>query len=136
MQTVCTSFKLELLNGVHNFTSDVFKIALYTSAATLDANTTQYTVTNESAGAGYSVGGKVLTTIAPTTASGTAYVSFDYVEWTGASFTAAQALIYNTSKSNKAVCVLDFGGTKTPSNNKFSISFPAANSTTAIIRIA
>lgn len=136
MQTVCTSFKLELLNGVHNFTSDVFKIALYTSAATLDADTTQYTVANESSGAGYSVGGLVLTTITPTSANGTAYVSFQDAEWNGASFTAAQALIYNSSKSNKAVCVLDFGGTKNPANNKFSISFPAANSTTAIIRIA
>ena len=138
-QAMCTSFKVELLTGTHNFTpstGDTFKIALYTSAATLDATTTAYTTTNEVTGTGYTAGGKTLTTVAPTTDGTSGIVDFNDVSWENATFTAAGALIYNSSKSNKAVAVISFGGDKTVSGGTFTITFPAAAAGTAIIEIA
>jgi len=140
-QTLCTSFKKELLEAVHNFTSHTFNIALYTSSATLGASTTAYSVgdvgqvTN---GNGYTTGGKALTVVGSSvsTSGTTAFVDFNNVSWTSASFTARGALIYNASVSNKAVAVLDFGGDKTVTNNTFEIQFPTADALSAIIRIA
>lgn len=139
-QTLTTSFKVELLQGVHNFgptSPNTFKIALYSSTASLGADTTVYSATDEVTGTGYTAGGNTLTiSTSPTSGGTTAYVSFDNAVWTGASFTAGGALIYNASQSNKAVAVLNFGSNKTPSNGTFTIYFPSALYTTAIIRIA
>ena len=138
-QAMPTSFKQEILVGTHNFTTstgDTFKIALYTSSATLGAGTTAYSATNEVSGTGYTAGGNTLTTVTPTTSGTTALVDFADTSWSNASFTARGALIYNSSKSNKAVAVLDFGGDKTVSAGTFTIQFPAADSSNAIIRIA
>ena len=138
-QAMCTSFKQEILVGTHNFTlttGDVFKIALYTSAATLSAATTAYSVTNEAAGTGYTAGGATLTNVTPTTSGTTAYVDFADVTWTTATITARGALIYNSSKSNKAVAVLDFGADKTSTAGDFTVQFPAFDATNAIVRIA
>lgn len=138
-QAMPTSFKQEILVGEHNFTTstgDTFKIALYTSSATLDASTTAYSATNEVSGTGYTAGGNTLTTVTPTTSGTTALVDFADTSWSNASFTARGALIYNSSKSNKAVAVLDFGGDKTVSAGTFTIQFPAADASNAIIRIA
>jgi hypothetical protein len=134
-QTTCTSFKVELLTGTHDFSSDTFKIALYTGAATLGADTTAYSVSNEVSASGYAAGGNTLTvSTAPTSSSTTAYVSFANTSWSSA-FTARGALIYNSSKSNKAVAVLDFGADKT-SSGTFTVTFPTADATSAIIRIS
>ena len=141
-QSMCTSFKVELLDGVHNFTpstGDTFKIALYTSSATLDATTTAYTTSNEvsSSGTGYTAGGNTLTvSVAPTSTGTTAFLSFANTTWSAASITARGALIYNSSKSNKAVAVLDFGSDKTSTSGDFTINFPTADASSAIIRIA
>jgi len=139
-QAMCTSFKVELLQGIHNFTAstgDVFKLALYTSTATLGASTTVYSATNEVANSGtYSAGGGTLTNITPTASSTTALTDFDDLSFTSATITARGALIYNTTDSNKAVCVLDFGGDKISTAGTFTIQFPAATSTDAIIRIS
>lgn len=138
-QAMPTSFKQEILVGTHNFTTstgDTFKIALYTSSATLGAGTTAYSATNEVSGTGYTAGGNTLTTVTPTTSGTTALVDFADTSWSNASFTARGALIYNSSKSNKAVAVLDFGGDKTVSAGTFTIQFPAADASNAIIRIA
>jgi len=140
-QSMCTSFKVQLLSGAQNFntgTTKTYKIALYTSAATLDASTNTYSgTTNEVAsGGGYTTGGKTLTiTQVPTSTGTTAFISFDNVTWTSATITARGALIYN-STDDTTVAVLDFGGDKTSSNGDFTINMPAANSTSAIIRIA
>lgn len=134
-QTTCTSFKVELLTGTHNFSSDTFKIALYTGAATLNADTTVYTTSNEVSATGYTAGGNTLTvSTTPTSSSTIAYVSFSNTSWSSA-LTARGALIYNSSKSNKAVAVLDFGADKT-STSTFTVTFPAANATSAIVRIS
>ena len=134
-QTTCTSFKVELLTGTHNFSSDTFKIALYTGSATLGADTTVYSSTNEVSASGYTAGGNTLTVSTTPTSSGTiAYVSFSNTSWSSA-LTARGALIYNSSKSNKAVAVLDFGADKT-STSTFTVTFPAANATSAIVRIS
>jgi len=134
-QTTCTSFKVELLTGTHNFNSDTFKIALYTGAATLNADTTVYTTSNEVSATGYTAGGNTLTvSTTPTSSSTIAYVSFSNTSWSSA-LTARGALIYNSSKSNKAVAVLDFGADKT-STGTFTVTFPAANATSAIVRIS
>jgi len=139
---VCTSFKQELLVGTHNFTAttgNTFKIALFTSSATLGASTTAFATTNEitnSSGTAYTSGGATLTNITPTTDSTTALCDFTDVSFTSASFTANGALIYNSSASNKAVVVIAFGGDKTVSSGTFTIQFPAANATDAIIRLA
>lgn len=140
-QTLTTSFKVELLQGVHNFgptSPNTFYIALYSSTASLGAATTIYTTGNEISGTGYTAGGIPLTiSTTPTSGNSTvAYVSFSPAVWTSAAFTAAGALIYNYSQSNKAVAVLNFGGNKTPTNGIFTVTFPLATSTSAIIRIA
>ena len=138
---VTNTFKTGLLDGTFNFntgTTQVFKIALYTNAATLDATTTSYTSTGESTGGNYSAGGQVLTisqtpTIGNQTGNATSYISFDNVSWTG-SITARGALIYKAG-DNGAVCVLDFGNDKT-STSTFTVQFPAVTNTSAIIRIS
>jgi hypothetical protein len=138
-QAMCTSFKVELMTATHNFTTstgDVFKIALYTSSATLDATTTAYTSTNEVSGTGYSAGGNTLTNVTPTSSGTTAFTDFADTTWSTATITARGALIYNSSKSNKAVCVLDFGSDKTSTAGNFTIVFPTADASNAIIRIA
>ncbi len=139
---ICTSFKQELLVGTHNFTAttgNTFKIALFTSSATLGAGTTAFATTNEitnSSGTAYTSGGATLTNITPTTDSTTAVCDFSDVSFTSASFTANGALIYNSSQSNKAVAVIAFGGDKTVSSGTFTIQFPTADATNAIIRLA
>ena len=144
-QAMCTSFKVELLNGIHAFgttvaragtTADTFYMALYTSSATLDATTTAYSATNETSGTGYSAGGQELTTVAPTSSGTTAYLDFDDETWTSASITARGALIYNNTQSNKAVAVLDFGADKTSTAGDFTVVFPTADASNAIVRIA
>ena len=144
-QTVCTSFKKELLEGVHNFTSHTFKIALYTSTANLDADTTAYTTSNEVSGSGgYSAGGATLaiSPFANTVSTGidddgvnVAYLTFSNVIWSADTFTARGALIYNSSQSNKAVMALDFGGDKVADNSSFQVTFPPSSATSALIRI-
>jgi hypothetical protein len=137
-QSLTTTFKYNLLRGLENFDTGsiyTYKIALYNATAPLDSSTTAYTTSNEITGTGYIAGGKVLT---PTglnfeVSNNTAYVSFLNVTWSPASFTAAGALIYN-SVTNASVCVLNFGGEKS-STSTFTIEFPAATSTTAVIRI-
>jgi len=132
-QGQCTIFKQNLLNGLENFTSGTYKIALYTSLANLDNTTTAYSTSNEISGTGYTAGGQTLTNIPPasSTSDNSAYISFNNVTWTGASFTARGALIYNGT-TNAAVCVLDFGSDKIASGN-FTVTFPTATSTTAVI---
>jgi hypothetical protein len=136
-QAMCTSFKVDLLDGEHDFGADTFKIALYTSSATLDATTTAYDVTNETSGTGYVAGGNTLTVSTTPTSSGTtAYLSFSNTTWSTATITARGALIYNSTNANKAVAVLDFGSDKTSTAGDFTIQFPTADASTAIIRIA
>jgi hypothetical protein len=137
-QGLPTSFKVDLLNAKQNFGSNSFKIALYTASATLDATTTAYTTSNEVVGTGYTAGGKALT-VSPTPTSGgtTAYVSFSNVSWAASSITARGALIYNDTLAGKnAVAILDFGSDKTSTASTFQISFPTADATSALIRIA
>jgi len=138
-QAMCTSFKKALLDGEMDFssdTSDVFKIALFTSSATLDASTTAYSTTNEVSGTGYTAGGNTLTVVAPTTSGTTAYLDFSDTTWASATITARGAVIYKSGGSNPAIAVLDFGGDKTSTNGDFTIQFPTADASTAIIRIA
>ena len=138
-QAMCTSFKVELLTGTHDFTNttgDTFKIALYTSSATLDATTTVYSATNEVSGTGYTAGGENLTTTTPTSGGTTAFTDFEDVTWTNATITARGALIYNSSKANRAVAVIDFGGDVASTAGDFTVQFPTPNSTTAILRLA
>lgn len=132
-QTVCTSFKKELLEGVHNLGSDTIKIALYTDAATLGADTTTYSTDNEVSGTGYTAGGVQIG--ATVSSDGTiAYVDFDDATWASSSFTARGALIYKES-GTKAIMVLDFGDNKTSNNSTFTVTMPAGTSTAALIRI-
>lgn len=147
-QAMTTSFKVEILTALHNFGTtvvragtgaDTFKIALYTSAATLDATTTAYSATNEVTGTGYTAGGNTLVISQVPTFGGsgtTAYLSFSDTTWTTATITANGALIYNSTQSNRAVAVLAFGGDKSSTAGNFTIQFPTANNTSAIIRIA
>lgn len=136
-QAMCTSFKTELLGGTHDLDTDVIKIALFTSAATLGASTTAYSSTNEVAnGSGYTTGGNTLAGAVISSSGTTAFVDFSDSTWSSASFTARGALIYNSSKSNKAVAVLDFGADKTSTNGDFVVQFPTADASNAIIRIA
>lgn len=136
-QAMCTSFKVDLLDGEHDFGADTFKIALYTSSASLDSTTTAYSATNETSGTGYTAGGNTLTvSVTPTSSSTTAYISFSNTTWSTASITARGALIYNSTNANKAVAVLDFGSDKTSTAGDFTIQFPAADASNAIIRIA
>jgi len=135
-QALASSFKSELLQGIHNFAAsggDTFKLALYTSAANLDSATTVYTTSGESSGPGYTAGGETLTNVGVSLSGTTAYLDFDDVTWTAASISAAGALIYNSSDSNKAVVILSFGGTYTSTNGNFTVTFPANTSSTAII---
>ena len=139
---ICTSFKQELLVGTHNFTAssgDTFKIALYTSSASLGAGTTAYSTSNEisnTSGSAYSAGGATLTSVTPTTSGTTAFCDFADVSYTSASFTANGALIYNSSQSDKAVCAIAFGADKTVTSGTFTIQFPTADASNAIIRLA
>lgn len=153
-QSMTTSFKAEILLAVHDFRStggDTFKMALYTSSATIDANTTAYTTTNEITGTNYTAGGNTLTNGGVTatntsTSAGTGFTTFSNSTWSNATITARGALIYNTTPSangtanttltNASVAVLDFGSDKTSTAGDFTIIFPAATNTTAIIRIA
>lgn len=144
-QAMTTSFKVEMLNGIHAFgtsvvraatTPDTFKIALYTSSASLDATTTAYSATNEVSGTGYTAGGNTLTTVAPTSSGTTAFLDFNDTTWSTATITANGALIYNSTQSNKAVAVLAFGGDKTSTAGDFTIIFPTADASNAILRIA
>ena len=139
-QAVCTSFKQEILVEGHDFTAttgDTFKIALYSSSATLSASTTAYSATNEVSNSGtYSAGGGSLTSVTPTTSGTTALCDFANISFTSATITARGALIYNSSASNKAVVVLDFGGDKTSTSGTFTIAFPAADASNAILRLA
>jgi hypothetical protein len=147
-QAMCTSFKVEILNGIHAFGSavirataapDVFKLALYTSSATLGAATTAYTTSDEvsSSGTNYTAGGLTLTVSqVPTSTGTTAWLDFDDLTFPSATLTARGALIYNATQSNKAVAVLDFGSDKTSTAGNFTIQFPTPNSTSAILRIA
>ena len=135
----CTSFKQQLMQGQHNFTlstGNTFKIALYTSAATLGASTTAYSATNEVSGTNYTAGGNTLTNVTPTTSGTTAYTDFADTTWSASTITANGALIYNANASNASTVVLAFGSDKSSSNGDFTIVFPTANATDAIIRIA
>lgn len=141
---ICTSFKKELLERKHDFNASAghtFKIALYTSAASLDAATTNYTTTGEVVGTGYTAGGKVLTNIDPASSGTTAYIDFNDITWASATVTAAGALIYNTTTdggtgTTNAVAVISFDGDKTSTNGDFTVQFPVADASNAIIRIA
>ena len=145
-QAMCTSFKVELLNGIHAFSTtvargdtsaDTFYMALYTSSATLGAATTAYTASDETSGTGYVAGGQALSVSdAPQSSGTTAFLSFTDETWSTATITARGALIYNSTQSNKAVAVLDFGGDKTSTAGDFTVVFPTADASNAIIRIA
>ena len=138
-QAMCTSFKQELLVGTHNFTAssgNTFKLALYTSSASLGAGTTAYTSSNEASGTNYSATGSALTSVTPTTSGTTAFCDFSDLTFSNVTITARGALIYNDTQSDKAVCVLDFGGDKTATAGDFTIAFPTADASSAIIRIA
>lgn len=152
-QALCTSFKAEILLAVHDFRvtgGDTFKIALYTSSASIDANTTAYTATNEVTGTNYTAGGATLTNLGVvtsnnTSSTGVGYTDFADVTWASSTITARGALIYNTTPSansnantaltNASVCVLDFGSDKTSTAGDFTIVFPTASNSTAIVRI-
>lgn len=145
IQSATTSFKVELLQGIHNFgpaSPDTFKIALYTGTANINQTTTAYTASGEVVGTGYTAGGNTLTiSLSPTSGNNslnipTAYINFANVTWTGGTFTARGALIYNATKGNKSVAVLDFGSDKTVGNDNFQIIFPTADANSAIVRIS
>lgn len=146
LQTATTSFKVELLQAVHNFgptTPNTFKVALYSAAANLGAATTIYSSTNEVPnGSGYTTGGNTLViSVSPTSGNNTAsvptaFISFSNTSWTSATFTARAALIYNVTQGNKSVAVLDFGSDKTVNNDTFQIIFPTADANSAIVRIS
>jgi hypothetical protein len=131
-QTATTSFKADLLKAVHDFNTDTFKIALYLATADLGANTTVYTASGETSGTGYTAGGNTLTGVSVNDAG---FVLFSNTSWNPAVFTARGALIYNSSKSNKAVAVLDFGSDKTATNT-FLVQMPANTATSALIRFS
>ena len=138
---VCSSFKQELLQGKHSLDTsgnggDTFKIALYTSSATMSAATTAYSATNEVSGTGYTAGGNTLTSVTPALSTDTAVCDFADTSWSTATITARGALIYNSSASDKAVVALDFGGDKTSTAGTFTIQFPAADASNAILRLA
>ena len=138
-QAMCTSFKKELLEGVHNFKNSggsTFKLALFTSSATLGASTTAYATSNEASGTNYTAGGSALTRVDPSTSGTTALTDFADLTFSTATITANGALIYNSSASDKAVIVLAFGGDKTSTAGDFTIQFPTADASNAIIRIA
>jgi len=142
---MCTSFKKELMFGAHDFANgaDTFKMALYTSSASLNASTTAYTTSNETSGTGYTAAGQNLTNVDPTISGTTAFTDFTDETWSSSSITARGALIYNStpnttsiSLTNPAVIVLDFGSDKTSTTGDFTVVFPTADASNAIIRIA
>jgi len=136
-QAMCTSFKQECMVGTHDFTvttGDAMKIALFTSTATLSAATTAYSTTNEVTGTGYTAGGVALTNVTPTTSGTVAFADFADAVFSTVTITARGALIYNSTDSNKAVAVLDFGADKTATAGNFTVQFPTADSTNAILR--
>lgn len=134
-QGLCSSFKQESWLGIHDLDTDTLKIALYTASATLNQSTTVYTATDEVVGAGYTAGGEVLVNVQVLLSGTTAYVTFDNPSWSGASFTCRGALIYNSTKADRAIAVLDFGSDKTASG-AFTIQLPAATASSALIRFA
>jgi hypothetical protein len=134
-QTLTTSFKQDILLGVHDLETDDIKMALFLATADLNATTTVYTTTGETSGTGYTAGGKTLTGVTVLTSGTTAYVDFADPSWDPADFTARGALIYNASKSNKAIAVLDFGSDKTTTTT-FTVQMPANTATSALIRIS
>jgi len=145
-QAMTTSFKVEMLQGVHNFTNGsgggsantgaTFKIALYTSSATLGAGTAAFTTTNEASGTAYTSGGNTLTNVTPSNPSGTtAITDFADTTWSTSTITARGAMIYNSTQSNKSVAILDFGSDKSSSSGDFTVQFPTPDATNAIIRI-
>ena len=141
---ICNSFNLEILQCEHNFTAssgDTFNLALYTSSATLNKSTTAYTTSNEVSGSGYTAKGNALTSVTPTLSTDTAVCDFSDTSFTSASFTARGCLIYNTTAvsgftTNRSVCAINFGANKTVTSGTFTIQFPAADASNAIIRIA
>ena len=144
-QAATTSFKVELLQAVHNFgptSPNTFKVALYTAAANIGPATTIYSTTNEVTGTGYTAGGNTLViSVSPTSGNNssnisTAYVSFNNSTWTNATFTCRGALVYNSTQGNKSVAVLDFGSDKTVNNDTFQIIFPTPDANSAIVRIS
>jgi len=135
-QAMCSSFKQQILLGEHDMDTDTIKIALYTASATLDASTTAYTASDEVVGTGYTAGGNTLTGATVSLTGTTAFVDFSDTSWTTATITARGALLYNSSKSNKAIAVLDFGSDKTSTAGTFTVQFPANDASNAIVRIA
>lgn len=144
-QAMATSFKVEILDGIHAFgtsvarastTPDTFKIALYTSSATINASTTVYTTSGEVVGTNYTAGGNTLTNVAPTSSGTTAFTDFDDTTWANATITARGAMIYNSTQGNKCVAVFDFGSDKTSTDGDFTVIFPTADASNAVIRIA
>lgn len=137
--TLTTSFKKELLEATHNFSAsggNSFKLALFTSSASLDATTTAYSTSNEASGTNYTAGGAALTNVDPTSSGTTGFTDFADLTFSNATVTARGCLIYNDTNSDKAVAAIDFGGDKTSTAGDFTIVFPAAAASTAIIRIA
>lgn len=135
VQALCTSFKSELLTGGHNFSADTFYIALYTSASPIGPTTTVYVTANEIVGTGYTAGGIALTGVAVVVSGTTAYVTFNNATWQASTILARGALIYNFTKSNKAVAALDFGADKQSNNSPFVVQMPTNTVSTALIRI-
>ena len=133
---MCTSFKSELLQAVHNFASHTFKMALFTNSATLDATTTAYSTANEVSGTGYSAGGATVTSITINTSGTTAFIDFADVSFANSTITARGALLYNSSASDKAIAVFDFGADQASSSSTFTITIPTAGASSAIVRIA
>jgi len=137
-QCATTSFKSEMVQAIHNLAAagDTIKIALYTSSATLDATTTVYTATNEVTGTNYTAGGNTLSGQVVNTSGTTAYVDFSDTTWAASTITARGAMIYNSSKANRSIIILDFGSDKSSSASSFVITFPSADASNAIIRIS
>jgi hypothetical protein len=136
-QAVCNSFKQELLQGLHDLDGHTLKLALYTSSATLGPTTTAFSTTNESSGTNYTSGGATISNVAVSLSGTVAFVDFDDVSFSSATISdAAGALIYNSSASNRAIAVLDFGGTKSVSSGTLTVTLPSASATTALIRIS
>ena len=139
VQTMCTSFKAEVAQALHNFaagTGDVFKLALYVATANLGADTTVYTSTGEASGTNYTAGGIALTNITPLAANGTGYWSFDDATFSNVTLTCAGALIYNSTNGNRAVCVLNFGQTITKTASNLVVTFPPMGATDSVLRIS
>tara|TARA_R110000796_G_scaffold238671_1_gene359086 strand:- start:335 stop:736 length:402 start_codon:yes stop_codon:yes gene_type:complete len=133
---MCTSFKTELLGGVQDLDTDTLYIALFTSSATINAATTTYSTTNEVVGTGYTAGGNALTGAVISADGTTAIVDFDNTTWVSSTITARGAMIYNSTKANRVIAILDFGTDKTSTDGDFTIQFPAADASNAILRIA